>query len=226
MNCEYCGKPKSKWNKRFCSDTCRQNSDAARSVQALQKKLASRKPCLNCGRPLASLDQLKFCSHSCSAKYNNSRRPRKYAAPQELPANNAPVSVRNLYRCRCCGAKINTTAKYCSRFCQSQLRREISVTTMMVTKTMHEPGQQASRTRNHLIAMFGNRCMTCDREEWQGEPIPLVFDHIDGNSYNPDMSNCRMICPNCDAQTPYYKGKNRGRGRVWRMERRANGQSF
>ena len=35
-----------------------------------------------------------------------------------------------------------------------------------------------------------------------------------------------MICPNCDAQTDFYKGKNIGRGRKDRMKRYYEGKSY
>ena len=46
-----------------------------------------------------------------------------------------------------------------------------------------------------------------------GQPITLHSDHIDGNAANNVPENLRLICPNCHAQTPTYKNKNRGTGR-------------
>lgn len=49
--------------------------------------------------------------------------------------------------------------------------------------------------------------------------IPIVLDHINGDSTNWTLYNLRLICPNCDAQTNTYKGKNIGNGRHWRRQR-------
>jgi hypothetical protein len=61
---------------------------------------------------------------------------------------------------------------------------------------------------------------------WMGMRLVLVLDHIDGDSTNNARENLRMVCPNCDSQLPTYKSKNRGKGRHFRRERYANGQSY
>jgi 5-methylcytosine-specific restriction endonuclease McrA len=53
----------------------------------------------------------------------------------------------------------------------------------------------------------------CGFSRWQGKPISLHVDHVDGNPYDHSLSNLRLICPNCHTQTPTYGGRNRGRGR-------------
>jgi hypothetical protein len=54
-------------------------------------------------------------------------------------------------------------------------------------------------------------CACCERSEWQGRPIPLELDHIDGDRSNNELSNLRLLCPNCHAQTDTYRGRNVGR---------------
>jgi hypothetical protein len=38
--------------------------------------------------------------------------------------------------------------------------------------------------------------------------MPLELDHVDGDKTNNQLDNLRMICPNCHALTPTYRGKN------------------
>lgn len=59
-----------------------------------------------------------------------------------------------------------------------------------------------------------------------GEKVPLVLDHIDGNSENNNEENLRYVCGNCDMQLPTYKAKNIGNGRYYRRERYKEGKSF
>jgi Zn finger protein HypA/HybF involved in hydrogenase expression len=53
------------------------------------------------------------------------------------------------------------------------------------------------------------KCECCGLTEWLGEPIPLELDHIDGDSINNTIENLRVLCPNCHAKTPTYRGKNK-----------------
>lgn len=53
-------------------------------------------------------------------------------------------------------------------------------------------------------------CEVCDRREWNGRPIPLELDHINGRRDDNRIDNLRVLCPNCHAQTETYRGRNIG----------------
>ena len=53
-----------------------------------------------------------------------------------------------------------------------------------------------------------HRCEQCGNTEWQGVPIPLEVHHINGNRRDNDLCNLQLLCPNCHALTPTYRGKN------------------
>jgi hypothetical protein len=71
----------------------------------------------------------------------------------------------------------------------------------------------------YLIQKHGHKCMKCGLSEWLGEKMPLVCDHIDGNSSNNELSNTRIICNNCDSISSTFKGRNRGNGRKNRYKK-------
>jgi 5-methylcytosine-specific restriction endonuclease McrA len=45
--------------------------------------------------------------------------------------------------------------------------------------------------------------------EWQGKPLVLHIDHIDGNYEDCRRENLRFLCPNCHTQTPSWAGRNK-----------------
>lgn len=56
--------------------------------------------------------------------------------------------------------------------------------------------------------LLKNQCYVCNLFEWQGKPIALHLDHIDGDRKNNVIENLRILCPNCHSQTDTYCGKN------------------
>lgn len=70
---------------------------------------------------------------------------------------------------------------------------------------------QSNMLRKRLLreGVLERRCSSCGLEEWMEAPIPLELDHIDGDHQNNLLSNLRLLCPNCHALTPTYRGKNK-----------------
>jgi len=53
------------------------------------------------------------------------------------------------------------------------------------------------------------RCESCNLTEWLGKPIPLELNHINGDNTDHRLENLDILCPNCHAQTPTYRTKNK-----------------
>lgn len=50
-----------------------------------------------------------------------------------------------------------------------------------------------------------NKCELCGQLPlWNGKPLTLHLDHIDGNNTNHRLDNLRLLCPNCHTQTSTY----------------------
>lgn len=52
------------------------------------------------------------------------------------------------------------------------------------------------------------QCVICGQDnEWQGKPLTLILDHINGINNDNRLENLRWVCPNCNQQleTTGYK---------------------
>jgi len=74
--------------------------------------------------------------------------------------------------------------------------------------------ERSSYPTGHLLAILlrkglrERRCEHCGLSEWQGSPIPLEVDHINGVRNDHRLENLRILCPNCHALTPTWRGRN------------------
>jgi 5-methylcytosine-specific restriction endonuclease McrA len=70
---------------------------------------------------------------------------------------------------------------------------------------------QSHKLKKRLLSegIFTRTCSSCGNTDWLGQPIPLELDHINGDRADNRLINLRLLCPNCHALTPTYRGKNR-----------------
>lgn len=131
--------------------------------------------------------------------------------------------------CLACGSSLSKRSQkvYCSNACQALGRREASTKRWLETGEAWIGTRQGHYIREYLADAQAGSCAICGGDTtWQGLPLALVLDHMDGDPSNNRRENLRLICPNCDSQLPTYKSRNHGNGRHYRRQRYADGQSY
>lgn len=70
-----------------------------------------------------------------------------------------------------------------------------------------------SKLKRRLVAagVKEEKCERCGRTEWEGQPIPLEMDHENGDRTDHRIENLRLLCCNCHALTPTWRGRNKSR---------------
>jgi predicted RNA-binding Zn-ribbon protein involved in translation (DUF1610 family) len=188
---------KSEESRRRSLEPLKIRTDLNRQIAQEKEMLYDSNPkkCV-CGKVIPYSKRLNdYCSHSCAAKViSKTRKVARYA---------------KVYKCKNCGALLHNQQRVCcSKSClkiyKSKERHKKFLSGLM----------KDIEIRSYFRSISEKKCTICGGTEWNGKPIPLVVDHIDGNSDNGDPSNVRIICCNCDAQLPTYKGANVGKGRT------------
>jgi Zn finger protein HypA/HybF involved in hydrogenase expression len=86
----------------------------------------------------------------------------------------------------------------------------------MVKKDIFEYLVENSKNGRHNIkrrllreGLIENVCSECGlKDTWNGKPISLELDHINGVNNDNRLENLRMLCPNCHSQTETFKSRN------------------
>lgn len=201
-------------NGMTCSEAGRLGAKASVETLAQQKNDRISKynenpsRCAYCNNPLSYEHRRnKYCNSSCAAKHLN---PTKSKKPPKLCLN--------------CGAELsNRHSVYCCMDCEHQYHWKQTKDAISnlgqfpYDKRLNDTNRRI--VKRYLEETVGHKCAICGSEIWNNQPIPLVTDHIDGDSTNHSVNNLRLICPNCDAQTETYKSRGgRTSTRTWRKQ--------
>ena len=117
------------------------------------------------------------------------------------------------FNCLNCGKehkiKASTTNKYCDNKCQGEWKwKNVTVPRILAGECTHN---SSTALKKFLIETRGCKCELCDTTDtWNGKPLVLQLDHVDGDSDNNYPSNLRLLCPNCHSQTDTFGSKGKG----------------
>ncbi len=163
--------------------------------------------CRTCSTKIPYEEREKqFCSRSCAITTNNRGVQRN--------GDKTPKYCK-------CG---NEITKRANKWCDTCIAKKV----YNRPQTFEEIVDPFAR-RRFLIEERGHRCERCKLETWFDQPIAIEMHHIDGNSDNNTRENLQLLCPNCHAQTPHYKGAVKGkynRRHLYRRKRYADGETW
>ena len=74
------------------------------------------------------------------------------------------------------------------------------------------PQYTTNKLKKRLIegGVLDKVCVSCGiTDEWNGKPIVLQLDHINGVNDDHALENLRLLCPNCHSQTDTWCGRNK-----------------
>ncbi|MGK5728669.1 HNH endonuclease signature motif containing protein [Streptomyces sp. URMC 124] len=106
-------------------------------------------------------------------------------------------------------------------------KRKRSLEELLTVQTAPEARrEQSCRLKKAMLALgVADRCALCRIDAvWQGIPLPLEVDHIDGDWRNNRIENLRLLCPNCHSTTDTYRGRGKARHVAARSAAPAGGE--
>jgi hypothetical protein len=94
---------------------------------------------------------------------------------------------------------------------RSSKRREH--TEVLVVRPVDAKREKPTALRRALMDLGrAYECAACGvGDSWNGRPLTLHIDHIDGQFWDCRPDNVQFLCPNCHSQTATYAGRNRQR---------------
>jgi predicted nucleic acid-binding Zn ribbon protein len=219
LMCLNCGKEFRAYRRnkqKFCSQSCNASyNNKNRRINNPDKKKKAK--CIHCGKDILISNYASLKGASCLKCNPDYGKPRiKY--PKDIK------KINDKFICINCGRELKKEGKFCSYKCQGLYRRK------EVFKKI-EDGDVSLPERNYknyLIYKYGEKCMECGWDkinEYSGK-IPIELEHKDGNAGNNNLSNLKLLCPNCHSLTSTYKFLNAGNGRQKRKQRYREGKIF
>lgn len=89
-------------------------------------------------------------------------------------------------------------------------KRNVNHTTLDEYLCSTNPVNQVIRKKMVAEGIKPDVCEICGQgNTWNDRPLVLQIDHMDGDNQNNNLTNLRIICPNCHTQTKTFGFKSR-----------------
>jgi len=106
----------------------------------------------------------------------------------------------------------NTFKKYALKYDCYQTNQSGKGINKNIPKRIIELENYATRAsvRKRILKeeLLDYECNECNIKDYNGKPLSLELDHINGNGHDHRLENLRWLCPNCHSQTKTFRGKN------------------
>lgn len=201
----------------------------------LKKKEEKHYYCLNCGKEILGKNKSrkKFCSHSCSATYNNkgkrqsieTRRKRSRTFQEKNPnfdGNYKDINEKVIkkynnfdpnkeYFCLNCGKRIENPChskmnKFCTRKCANEYKGKKILEDWQNGVIKIKSGRLPEPIKEYLLGKVSYKCEMCGFEGYNKltNKTILQIHHKDGDALNNTKDNLQILCPNCHAMTENF----------------------
>jgi len=92
-----------------------------------------------------------------------------------------------------------------------KIRKKLLLTEVLISNSTYNRSHLKARLLKEGI--LKNICAICSQiPEWNGKPLSLQLDHINGISNDNRLINLRIICPHCHSQSDNFAGRNKKYG--------------
>ena len=169
------------------------------------------KYCKCCGEKLTYEQRRNlFCSHSCSAKFNN---------PYHTKDKNTEKYCLN------CGKPLPYLKKendFCSKTCYNEYRYNSLIERWINGENFTKGGHQVTTfIKRYLMNIHNNKCEKCNwgEEHPITHTVPLAVHHIDGDCTNNKIENLQLLCPNCHSLTENFGSLNKNSKRFHKKKK-------